>query len=231
MQMAQIPQGGPVFVAHPACERRIIQVSVASRFRHVLQHTQALLNSLLPLLRQIPPRRQYVVLDMVALLRRHLLPHPSAFPHVLLLLRRQLAEALLILDHSLAIFGAQAILLLAESPIVYSAVRSSRRVLALWRPVGIHTSTIEILPLRILSVKVSPARIRAIVITPVDVVIETIRASWRAVCTGVPLLPGRRTLGARSRNTRCRPRLWSRSGRAMILPLRQGHTRKAGAEY
>lgn len=93
-------------------------MSIARRFRHVLQHTQALLDSLLPLLRQIPPRRQHVVLDMFALLRRHLLPHPPAFPHVLLLLRRQLPEALLILYHPLAVFRAQAILLLAVATIV-----------------------------------------------------------------------------------------------------------------
>ena len=91
---------------------------VARRFRHVLQHTQALLNGLLPLRRQIPPGRQDFVLDVIALLWRHLLPHAAAFPHILLLLRRQLPEALLILYDALAIFRAQAILLLAVTTVI-----------------------------------------------------------------------------------------------------------------
>ena len=50
---------------------------------------------------------------MVALLLRHLLPDMFAVAQVLLLLRRQLPEALLILEDALAIFGAEPLLVIS----------------------------------------------------------------------------------------------------------------------
>jgi hypothetical protein len=69
-----------------------------------------LLDGFLALWRQISPSRQNVILDVIALLRSHVLPHTAAITHVLLLLRRQLPEALLILQNALPLFRAKPLL-------------------------------------------------------------------------------------------------------------------------
>jgi hypothetical protein len=51
---------------------------------------------------------------VVALLWRHLLPNAAAVTHLLLLLRRQLPEALLILHDALPLFGTESRLLIAS---------------------------------------------------------------------------------------------------------------------
>jgi hypothetical protein len=106
--MAQIAERSSVFCAHTAGKVGVAQMLVARKLRHVLEHAETLLDGFLPLWRQIAPSGQYIILNVIALLRGHLLPHPLAVAHVLLLLRRQLAKASLILEDALSIFGAEA---------------------------------------------------------------------------------------------------------------------------
>lgn len=74
---------------------------------HVFQHSKSLLNGPLSLGRQLLPLRQNIVFDMTLLLGRHFLPITSSFLHLLLLLRWQSIEFLLILQHALLVFFAQ----------------------------------------------------------------------------------------------------------------------------
>ena len=97
VQMAQIAQRSAVFWAHAASEVRVVQMLIARELRHVLKNAQTLLDSFLSLRRQIAPSRQHFIFNVIALLRRHLLPDALAVAHILLLLRRQLPKALLIL--------------------------------------------------------------------------------------------------------------------------------------
>lgn len=103
MFVAQIPQHLLVFFAHPAREVRIIQVPVARRFGHILQNAQPLLNSFLPLGRQLLPPWQHVIADVLPLLRRHPLPDARAVAKLLLLRRRKTAQSPLVLRQPLAI--------------------------------------------------------------------------------------------------------------------------------
>ena len=91
---------------------------VACKLRHVLENAQPLLDSFLSLWRQVAPVRQHFIFNVIALLRRHLLPHPLAVAHVLLLLRRQLPKALLILKHPLSLFRAEALLVISIAIVV-----------------------------------------------------------------------------------------------------------------
>jgi hypothetical protein len=112
MQMAQIAERSAVFWAHTTSKVGVVQMLVARELRHILEHAQTLFNGLLPLGRQITPGWQYVIFNVIALLRRHLLPHPLTVAHILLLLRRQLPKALLILEHSLSLFGTEVLLII-----------------------------------------------------------------------------------------------------------------------
>src|SRR5450432_2541698 len=97
-------------------------MAIAGVLRHVPENPQALFNSFLTLWRHVAPGGQHIILDVVALPRGHLLPDAAAFTHILLLLGRQLPEALAILQHPLAVFGAEALLLVAiASAIVFRA--------------------------------------------------------------------------------------------------------------
>ena len=113
VQMAQIAQRGAVFCAHPASKVGVVQMLVARELRHVLKNAEALLDGFLSLWRQSAPVRQYIILNVITLLRRHLLPDTLTVPHVLLLLRRQLPEASLILEDALSIFRAEALLVIS----------------------------------------------------------------------------------------------------------------------
>jgi len=86
---------------------------VARELRHILENAQTLLDGFLSLWRQSTPGRQHFIFNVIALLLRHLLPHAFAVAHVLLLLRRQLPKALLILQHPLPLFGAQVSLVIS----------------------------------------------------------------------------------------------------------------------
>jgi hypothetical protein len=79
---------------------------------------------------------------VIALLRRHLLPHPFAVAQVLLLLRRQLPKASLILENPLPIFGAEARLLPIGigTVIVWraSGILPVPRILVRWPAIGVR---------------------------------------------------------------------------------------------
>ena len=104
MQVAQIPQRRSILFVHPTREVRIVQPLIPCRFRHVLQHTQPLLNRLPTLRRYLLPFRQHFIANVVALLRRHLLPDLRSLAQLLLLLWRKLFELLFISLESLALF-------------------------------------------------------------------------------------------------------------------------------
>jgi hypothetical protein len=111
--MAQIAERSAIFFAHTPSKVGVVQMLVACELRHILKNAQTLLDGFLSLWRQIAPRRQHFIFNVIALLLRHLLPYPLAVTHVLLLLRRQLPKALLILEHPLSIFGAEALLIIS----------------------------------------------------------------------------------------------------------------------
>jgi hypothetical protein len=102
--MAQIPQHLLVFFAHAARKVWIVQMLIARRLRHILQHPEPVLDRPLPVRRQLLPPGEHIILDVRLLLRSHALPHFGAPPHVVPLLRRQLLEASLILLQPLALF-------------------------------------------------------------------------------------------------------------------------------
>ena len=91
---------------------------VARKLRHILENAQTLLNGFLSLWRQIAPVRQHFIFNVIALLLRHLLPDALAVAHILLLLRRQLPKALLILEHPLSLFGTQALLVISVGIVI-----------------------------------------------------------------------------------------------------------------
>src|ERR1700722_8159175 len=101
MQVAQIPQRRPIFLAHPARKIRIVQPLVPRILRHILQQTQSLPDRLLTIGRHLSPTRQHIRADVLALLRCHPAPHLRAIPQHLLLSRRQTPQTLLVLQHSL----------------------------------------------------------------------------------------------------------------------------------
>ena len=97
MLMGQVSQHVLVFFTHAASEVRIIQVTVACVFRHVLQDAQAVLNRFLALRRHLLPFGKDVILDVLPLLRSHSAPLVRGSAHILLLLRRQVPELFLAL--------------------------------------------------------------------------------------------------------------------------------------
>jgi hypothetical protein len=97
VKMAQIAQHDAVFRAHTTRKVRVVQMLIARELGHILENAQTLLDGFLSLRRQSAPIRQHFIFNVIALLLRHLLPDPFAVAHVLLLLRRQLPKALLIL--------------------------------------------------------------------------------------------------------------------------------------
>ena len=74
MQVAQIAQHGLIFIAHAAREIRIIQMLVARRLGHILQHAQTLLNRPPPAIREFLPFRRQIIPNVILLFRRQLLP-------------------------------------------------------------------------------------------------------------------------------------------------------------
>jgi hypothetical protein len=73
----------------------------------------------------------------------------GALAHVLLLLRRQLTKALAILQNALAVFGAEALLLV---PIASVIIFRATRILAGRGTVRIHRSAIDICTIEIRTV-------------------------------------------------------------------------------
>lgn len=124
-------------------------MAIARGLGHVPENTEALLDGFLALPRHVSPSRQYIILNVIALLRGHLLPDAAAFAHVLLLLGGELAEALPILQHTLAVFGAEALLLVAIASVI---IFRAARILARRRTVRIHPTAIDISTIEIRTV-------------------------------------------------------------------------------
>ena len=76
-----------ILFAHAAREVWIVEVLVAGALRHIFQHRQAILNGALAIRGHISPLWQHVVLDVIALRRRHLLPNARTIGKILPLRR------------------------------------------------------------------------------------------------------------------------------------------------
>src|SRR5258707_12200557 len=121
VRMAQVLQSGTFFVAEAAVEIRIVQALIAGRLRHILQHTQLLLDYLLAIPRHLAPPGQYVVFDVLALLWRqaapsaflllqisflrriHVVPLAELLANPALLIGRETLERLAVLQDTLAL--------------------------------------------------------------------------------------------------------------------------------
>jgi hypothetical protein len=101
MQMAEIVECRLIFLAHPARKIRIIQPLIPGGLRHILQHSQPLLNCLPAVWRHLPPLREHVVANMIPLLRSHPLPNLRSVAQFLLLRRRQIPQPLFVLENFL----------------------------------------------------------------------------------------------------------------------------------
>ena len=103
MQMTQIPQRRLILFTHPLRKPRIIQPLISRRLRHILEHSQPIPNRLLPVRRHLPPLWQHIIPHVLALLRRHPVPHLRAIPQHLLLRRRQALQPLFVLQNPLPV--------------------------------------------------------------------------------------------------------------------------------
>ncbi len=98
MQVAQVTQRGFIFLAHAPREIRIIQMLIARRLRHILQHAQSLLDRPLAVWRHLLPLWQDTSLDVLALFRRQPVPHLRALLQFLSLRRRQSLQTPVVLQ-------------------------------------------------------------------------------------------------------------------------------------
>ncbi len=98
MQVAQIAQHGLIFIAHATREIRIIQMLVARRLGHILQHAQTLLNRPPPAIRQLLPLRRQIIPNVILLFRRQFLPLVSAPIQFLSVRRREVPLLVIVLD-------------------------------------------------------------------------------------------------------------------------------------
>src|SRR5258708_36791057 len=98
VQMAQVTQRGFVFFAHTPREIRIIQMLIARRLRHIFQHAQSLLDGPLAVRWQLLPLRQYIILNVLTLLRCKSAPHLRALLQFLPLRGRQFLQTPVVLQ-------------------------------------------------------------------------------------------------------------------------------------
>lgn len=214
VQVAEITQSGAIFIAHSASEVWIGEMLVASPLWHVLQNTEALLDGLLARRRQIAPHGQHLVPDVIALLRRHLLPHPAPFAHFLLLLRGQLLEALAVLQDALPFFRTQALLLVISVAAVI--VACAARILTGRRAIGVCRFSVDCWAVEVGTVLTHPLPlcVRRSGVRP-------IRASSGGLLVSLLafLFPRRGIPWTRAGMTAL-PRLWPRLGTAVLLALR-----------
>jgi len=121
VEVAQVAEHGLIFFAHAASEVGIVEALVASALGHILQDSQALLDGLPAIRRELLPFRHHVIADVLALIGSHALPDLFALAHVLpllgrhavpilgalanlgLLLRRQVVETLIVLEKAFAL--------------------------------------------------------------------------------------------------------------------------------
>ena len=107
VQVAQIAQHRSVFFTHAARKVRIAQVLIPRRLRHVLQHTQTLLNCSPAIRRHLAPFRHHFVTHVILLLPRHLSPDSSTIEHFLPLRRGEVSKPVVVLDDLPFFFRAQ----------------------------------------------------------------------------------------------------------------------------
>ena len=107
MQMAQIPQRRLIIVAHSARELRIIQPLIPRRLRHILQHAQSLSNRLTPILRHLLPLGQYIIPNVILLLRTQPAPLLSSPVQFLFLRWREIPVLVVVLENLLPILRRQ----------------------------------------------------------------------------------------------------------------------------
>jgi hypothetical protein len=88
VSVAEVMQHGSFLVGHATGEVRIVQALITRGFRHILQDAELLFHHLLAVPRHLAPARKYVILDVVALLRREIPPGLLALAKVGALLRR-----------------------------------------------------------------------------------------------------------------------------------------------
>ena len=124
MLVTQIPQHLPVIFTHPPREIRIIQMPIARRLGHILQHAQPVLNGPLPIRRQLLPPGQHIIPNVTLLLRCQPLPIFGRSLHLLLLLWRQLIELSLIVRQAIPFLRTH-----IPQTILHVRRRSGRRLL------------------------------------------------------------------------------------------------------
>ena len=184
MLVTQIPQHLPVIFAHPAREVRIIQMSVARRLRHILQHAQPVLNGPLPVRRQLLPPGQHIIPNVTLLLRREPLPILCRSLHLLLLLRRQLVELSLIFRQPISLLRTH-----IPQTILHVRRRRGRRLL----PVGILRTIVSIACAVVVRARIRIPR-RTIIVRPAPVRgrwLPPVRVRWLTIVTAVRSLRSR----------------------------------------
>jgi len=121
MHMSEVVKNGFFLVTHSTGEVRIIEALIASRFRHILENAQLLIDQLLPIPRHLPHLREHIVLDVIALLRSqiapglllgaqigalvgiHVIPLIELLPDLRLLIRREILKRAAVLQNALAL--------------------------------------------------------------------------------------------------------------------------------
>src|SRR5438477_4497711 len=126
VQVAQITQHGLVFFAHAPREIRVVQVLVPRRFRHILQHTQPLLNRPLPVRRKLLPLRRQIIPNVIFLFRRQPAKYFLALFDFLSVSRRKVPLLVIVLDDLSLFLRTQLVKFLLW-----------RRSVSRWRPVRI----------------------------------------------------------------------------------------------
>jgi hypothetical protein len=107
MQMTQVPQRRLIIIAHSARELRIIQPLIPRGLRHILQHAQSLPNRLPPILRHLLPLRQYIIPNMILLLRTEPAPLLSSPVQFLFLRWSEIPVLVVVLENLLPVLRWQ----------------------------------------------------------------------------------------------------------------------------
>jgi len=107
VHVAQIPQHAFILFAHATRKIRVVQMLVAGRLRHVLQHSQPLLNRALAIRRHLTPFRRQVVLDVIPLSRCQFPPIVGTWFELLPLGRRKTLKLSITIDSPLLFLRAQ----------------------------------------------------------------------------------------------------------------------------
>lgn len=121
MHVAQVLQRGFFLIGHTLGKIRIGKALIARGLWHVLQDAKLLFDHLLAIPRHLPHLRQYIILNVVALLRceasprsllllkvcplrrGHMIPLIELLANLGLLVGRQILERLAILQHAFAL--------------------------------------------------------------------------------------------------------------------------------